>query len=121
NISYVNIDFIIYLCTTIVIDILGCTSIFLAIVFINLILNKIITSSIIVFGVLTLIDAFVRVSKMNIMTINKILFYKSDFTNYHNKIFIHLSYIICFLIIGIFIYLLIINKSCSKDILYDEN
>lgn len=120
NISYVNNLFLIYIIVLTIVEIIGCLIIFLFIVLLNLTINRIIISSFVIFGVITLLEAIIKMLKSNIKTFSRILFFRTNFAGYTNSIFMHISYIICFSIIAIFIYLVITNKSYKKDIIYYE-
>lgn len=117
GISYINSRFIIYVLLSSVIQVLGLTIVMLCIVFIYLIINNIICSSIIVFTTLMLQEAFLRVIKSNAKSFLDIIYFKCSFETYLNNIVIQISFLISFMFASILLYILIDTKLKKKDIL----
>ena len=121
NIQYVNINFIIYIGLSLIIQIIGLTAMLLIIFLVNLWIKRIILSSFIVFALMTLQKAFLSLLKSDYKSIIDMIFYKCNFVDYLNNICIQVSFLVSFLFVSIFVYILIMNQFKKRDILNEKN
>lgn len=108
NLDFFNFLFIKYLLISYLCQILGCFLVMLIIFLINFFIKKIILSSFIVFGSITLFKAIIRMLKSTILTLDNIIFYKSDFFNYPTQIIEHIKYLVYFIFLSYLMYILIL-------------
>lgn len=117
DLSYLNINFIKYITLSFISEVLGETTICILISLLFIITNRSLISSGIIFSIITIIKSVIDALKYDIISFSDMIFFKSDFINYYNDIFFHISYIINFILIIIMSYLIMCSLFNRKDII----